>query len=119
VHGREAEFSELLRTTIGDAEARGEGPALTTAEFLTGGLYNGLGRYEAALGIEARLRALLSDGDAADELYQHAIRRLGRTRVRVQLARTHLLYGERSRLDCSSALAPSSTTYARRSASST
>jgi DNA-binding CsgD family transcriptional regulator len=47
-----------------------------------------------ALGIEARLRALLTDGDAADELYEEAIRRLGRTRIRVQLARTHLLYGE-------------------------
>ena len=47
-----------------------------------------------ALGVEARSRALLSDGDAADRLHQEAIDRLGRTRVRVQLARTHLLYGE-------------------------
>ena len=47
-----------------------------------------------ALGVEARSRALLSDGDDADRLYQEAIERLRRTRVRVQLARTHLLYGE-------------------------
>jgi DNA-binding CsgD family transcriptional regulator len=47
-----------------------------------------------ALGVEARSRALLSDGAAADRLYQEAIERLQRTRVRVQLARTHLLYGE-------------------------
>jgi DNA-binding CsgD family transcriptional regulator len=159
LRGREAEFAELIRTTIGDAEARGEGIALTNAEFLSGGLYNGLGRYEAALaavlpaerfysegpaiwaltelieaavrlgqperarsafervrettraagtdwalGIEARLRALLSVGDDAEELYLQAISRLGRTRIRVQLARTHLLYGEwlrreRRRLD--------------------
>ena len=159
LRGREAEFAELIRTTIGDAEARGEGIALTNAEFLSGGLYNGLGHYEAALaavapaerfyregpaiwaltelieaavrlgqperarrafervqettraagtdwalGIEARLRALLSDGDDADALYLEAISRLGRTRIRVQLARTHLLYGEwlrreRRRLD--------------------
>jgi DNA-binding CsgD family transcriptional regulator len=57
-----------------------------------------------ALGVEARSRALLSDGDAADRFYQEAIARLRRTRVRVQLARTHLLYGEwlrreRRRLD--------------------
>src|SRR5205807_113530 len=47
-----------------------------------------------ALGIEARSRALLSDGEAAEGLYREAIDRLGRTRVRVELARTHLLYGE-------------------------
>jgi DNA-binding CsgD family transcriptional regulator len=159
LRGREAEFAELIRTTVSEAEARGEGIALTTAEFLSGGLYNGLGRYDAALaavapaerfytegtaiwaltelieaavrcgqperagrafervqettraagtdwalGIEARLRALLTDGDDADALYAEAIRRLGRTRIRVQLARTRLLYGEwlrreRRRLD--------------------
>jgi DNA-binding CsgD family transcriptional regulator len=47
-----------------------------------------------ALGVEAPSRALLSDGDAVDRLYQEAIERLRRTRVRVQLARSHLLYGE-------------------------
>jgi DNA-binding CsgD family transcriptional regulator len=159
LRGHEIEFAELIRTTIGEAETRGEGLALTTAEFLSGGLYNGLGRYEEALaavlpaerfytegpaiwaltelieaavrcgqperaqrafervqettraagtdwalGIEARLRALLSDGDHTDELYMEAISKLGRTGIRVQLARTHLLYGEwlrrqRRRLD--------------------
>jgi ATP/maltotriose-dependent transcriptional regulator MalT len=49
---------------------------------------------EWALGIEARIRALLSEGEAADSLYRESIDRLGRTRVRVELARGHLLYGE-------------------------
>jgi ATP/maltotriose-dependent transcriptional regulator MalT len=47
-----------------------------------------------ALGIEARCRALLSDGTAADEQYREAVDRLSRTRVRPELARAHLLYGE-------------------------
>jgi DNA-binding CsgD family transcriptional regulator len=51
-------------------------------------------RTDAALGIEARCRALLNDGAAAGELYREAIDRLGRTRLRPELARAHLLYGE-------------------------
>jgi DNA-binding CsgD family transcriptional regulator len=149
LRGNEGEFAELIRTAVGEAEVRGEGTALTVAEFLSGTLYNGLGRYNDALaavipserfdtegaaiwaltelieaavrvgrperargpferveettraagtdwaiGIEARSRALLSDGAAADDLYKEAIRRLDRTSIRVQLARTHLLYGE-------------------------
>ena len=47
-----------------------------------------------ALGLESRSRALLSEGEAADELYREAIERLGRTRQRLQLARAHLVYGE-------------------------
>jgi DNA-binding CsgD family transcriptional regulator len=47
-----------------------------------------------ALGIQARSRALLSDGPAADTLYREAIDRLGRCRIAVHLARAHLVYGE-------------------------
>ncbi|AWB92600.1 helix-turn-helix transcriptional regulator [Aeromicrobium chenweiae] len=47
-----------------------------------------------ALGIESRSRALLSEGPQAERLYLKAIERLGRTRMRADLARAHLLYGE-------------------------
>jgi DNA-binding CsgD family transcriptional regulator len=159
VRGRETELSELIRTSVSEAEGRGEGLALTVTEMLSGTLYLGLGRYDAALaavrqaeryhemgpaiwtltelveaaarsgqpqlashaldllvetthasgtdwalGIEARCRALLSDGDAAERLYREAIARLARARLRLQFARAHLLYGEwlrreRRRLD--------------------
>jgi DNA-binding CsgD family transcriptional regulator len=47
-----------------------------------------------ALGLEARCRALLSDGEAADGLYREAVERLSRTRLRPEAARARLLYGE-------------------------
>jgi DNA-binding CsgD family transcriptional regulator len=161
LRGDEAELAELIRTTISDAQARGEGLALTITEFLSGTLNLGLGRYDAALtavgqaeryheegaatwalielieaavrsgqpqlaaaamervaeatrssgtawarSTEARCRALLSESEAADtdDLYREAIEHSGSTRLRVHLARAHLLYGEwlrreRRRLD--------------------
>jgi DNA-binding CsgD family transcriptional regulator len=49
---------------------------------------------EWALGIEARVHALLSGGNTAERRYRESIARLGRTRLRAELARSHLLYGE-------------------------
>ncbi|MGZ4223798.1 MAG: ATP-binding protein [Solirubrobacteraceae bacterium] len=54
-------------------------------------------RTDWALGIEARGRALLAEGADADRWFRTASEHLGRTRVRAELARTHLLYGERLR----------------------
>jgi DNA-binding CsgD family transcriptional regulator len=47
-----------------------------------------------ALGIDARCRAQLTTGVRAEDLYREAIDRLARTRIRTELARAHLLYGE-------------------------
>ncbi len=149
LRGREGEVSQLVETTVSEAVKRGEGYVLADAELVQAILYNGLGRYEAAvslfgpggeraydinspprvvaevieaavrceryalatdllqkladvarasgtdwaLGVEARSRALLSEGAGADELYREAIERLGRTRLRLEVARAHLVYG--------------------------
>jgi DNA-binding CsgD family transcriptional regulator len=47
-----------------------------------------------ATGIEARIGALSSTGDDADRLYRDSITRFGQTRLKAQVARGHLLYGE-------------------------
>ena len=163
--GIEAEALALFEAAERDAIARGgEGIVLTFSEHARAVLYNGLGRYEAALapaqsagqrdeltvsvwalpelveaamrcgqdeiataavaslsertraagtelalGIEARSKALLSEGEVADRLYREAIDRLGRTRMALELARAHLLYGEwLRRTDGESTLATSS-----------
>ena len=47
-----------------------------------------------ALAVEARSRALLQQGPAAETLYREAVELLRPTRLRLDLARSHLVYGE-------------------------
>ena len=47
-----------------------------------------------ALGIEARCRALLADGDDAETAYREAIKQLDRAGIRTEQARAHLVFGE-------------------------
>jgi DNA-binding CsgD family transcriptional regulator len=47
-----------------------------------------------ARGIDARARALSSEGDVADRLYRESIANLSGPRLRLELARAHLLFGE-------------------------
>jgi DNA-binding CsgD family transcriptional regulator len=47
-----------------------------------------------AKGLEARARALVSEGHEAEHSYTEAVKRLGRTKLRPELARAQLLYGE-------------------------
>jgi DNA-binding CsgD family transcriptional regulator len=47
-----------------------------------------------AMGIEARCRALVTEGGEGERWYVEAIERLGRTPLRTELARAHLVYGE-------------------------
>jgi DNA-binding CsgD family transcriptional regulator len=47
-----------------------------------------------ARGVEARVRALVSEGAQAEALHQEAVERLGRSRIALELARARLVYGE-------------------------
>ena len=52
------------------------------------------GATDFGLGMEARSRALVGEGETAERCYREAVDRLGRTQLRPELARARLLYGE-------------------------
>jgi DNA-binding CsgD family transcriptional regulator len=80
---------ELIEAAVrtGDADAAARG--YTVLAELTSACGTDWG-----LGVRARAHALLSEGAEAEALYREAVTRLGRTRLRVDLARARLLYGE-------------------------
>jgi DNA-binding CsgD family transcriptional regulator len=80
---------ELIEAAVRSARP---GPAADALQQLSD--HTRAGGTDWALGVEARSRALLSDDEAAESLYREAIERLARTRIRAELARAHLLYGE-------------------------
>jgi ATP/maltotriose-dependent transcriptional regulator MalT len=87
-------YSRWLLTEHVEAAARSERPdrgAAALERLVETTVNSGT---DWALGIEARSRALLSGSDDQEPLYRQAIDRLGRTSVRWELARAHLLYGE-------------------------
>src|SRR5439155_3581905 len=80
---------ELVEAAVRSGEPERAADALEELSQMTGIIGT-----DWALGIEARSRALLSDGEAAERLYRRAIEHLARTEARVELGRAHLLYGE-------------------------
>ena len=82
-------LSELI-----EAAARSNEPGLAREGVQRLAAITAVAGSDWALGIEARSRAVVSDGQRAQRLYLEAIERLGRTRLRPELARAHLLYGE-------------------------
>ena len=72
---------------LGESEAAGKA-ARRFAEIA------GAAASDWAIGVNARSRALLCTGKTAEQLYGDAIALLGRSQMRVDLARAHLLYGE-------------------------
>jgi DNA-binding CsgD family transcriptional regulator len=80
---------ELIEAAVRSGNTHLAGAALARlAEFTRAG------GTDFGLGIEARCRALVSDPQTAEGCYREAIDRLGRTLLRPELARAHLLYGE-------------------------
>jgi DNA-binding CsgD family transcriptional regulator len=84
-----ANLVELIEAAVRSGWAEGATDGLTRLSEAT--LATGT---DWGAGVRARSQALLSSDEAAEELYREAIERLGRTRIRPQLARAHLLYGE-------------------------
>ena len=87
-------YGPLVIPELAEAAARTGDVALVTAALEWLSERTRVMPTEWALGIEARIRALLSDGEPPRACYRESIERLGRTRVRAELARAHLLYGE-------------------------
>jgi DNA-binding CsgD family transcriptional regulator len=82
-------LAELVEAAVRSGQRETAAAALRDLHKRTGGCGT-----QWARGVEARSRALLSEGDAAERLYREAIDRLSQTRCRPESARSHLLYGE-------------------------
>jgi DNA-binding CsgD family transcriptional regulator len=80
------ELVEAGAMTGDDATARSSVERLTEVAAAAG--------TDWALGVAARCRGLLEDGSRGEDLFEEALTRLARTRLRPELARTHQLYGE-------------------------
>jgi DNA-binding CsgD family transcriptional regulator len=87
-------FGAWVLPELVEAAARSGQYALARDALEQLAVRTGLSSTDWAAGIEARSRALLSEGQAAEDLYVNAIDRLGRSRIVVHLARAHLIYGE-------------------------
>jgi DNA-binding CsgD family transcriptional regulator len=97
-------YGSLLLPELAEAASRTGDRALLECALEWLSQRTGVISSEWSLGIEARVRALLDEGEAAERLYRESISHLAATRLRLELARSHLLYGEwlrreRRRLD--------------------
>jgi ATP/maltotriose-dependent transcriptional regulator MalT len=87
-------FGPFVVPELAEAAARtGDGAVLASVrEWLTE--RTRVTRSRWALGTEAKVRALMSEGETAERAYRDALHHLSRTRLRPELARARLLYGE-------------------------
>jgi DNA-binding CsgD family transcriptional regulator/tetratricopeptide (TPR) repeat protein len=87
-------FGSLVAPELAEAAARSGDTTMVRAALEWIAERTRVTPTEWALGIEAMIRALLSEGDTAERYYRESTAHLGHTPVRAQLARSHLLYGE-------------------------
>jgi DNA-binding CsgD family transcriptional regulator len=87
--GRQLVLPELIEAAVRTGRAEIAREALERLSAMTA-----IEGSDWAKGLEARSRALLSEGQDAEHRYAQAVERLGRTQLRPELARAHLLYGE-------------------------
>jgi DNA-binding CsgD family transcriptional regulator len=87
-------FSNFALVELIEAASRSGRPERAAEAFEILAASTGASGSPWALGVEARCRALLAQGDEAEKLYREAIDRLEPTRLLFDLARAHLLYGE-------------------------
>jgi DNA-binding CsgD family transcriptional regulator len=87
-------YGSLLVPELADAASRTANRALLESALAWLSERTGVIRSDWAIGIEARVRALLSEGEVAEGFYRESIAHLAGTRVRLELARAHLVYGE-------------------------
>src|SRR4051794_14737146 len=88
------QFSPWASTELVEAAVRSARPDVASGALERVILATAPCKSDWALGIQARCRALVSEGESAERLHREAIERLSRTRLRPELARAHLLYGE-------------------------
>jgi DNA-binding CsgD family transcriptional regulator len=93
-HPHEPAVAQWGLTELIEAAARSGSPELAADAIGQLSTMTRASGTDWALGVEARSRALLGDGETAEHLYREAIERLSHTRVRFELARAHLVYGE-------------------------
>jgi DNA-binding CsgD family transcriptional regulator len=93
-HPQELGFATFTLPELVEAASRSRSPARADRALARLAQVTRASGTEWALGVEARSRALLSPDDLAEGLFREAIERLGRSRVPMELARGHLLYGE-------------------------
>jgi DNA-binding CsgD family transcriptional regulator len=87
-------YGSFLVPELAEAASRTGDRALLESALLWLSERTGVISSDWASGIEARVRALLSEGEGAETRYRESIAHLARTRVRLELARSYLLYGE-------------------------